>query len=59
MDFSEIKVDRRTLLTGAGAAALASAAAQAAYVPSEGMATDVATALAQFRTSIPGNFDHD
>ena len=59
MNFSETKIDRRTLLTGAGAAALAPAAAQAAYVPSEGTANNVATALAQFRSSIPSNFDHD
>ena len=59
MDFGAAKLDRRTLLTGAGAAALAPAAARAAYAPSEGMANDVATALAQFRSSIPSNFDHD
>ena len=59
MDFGAAKLDRRTLLTGAGAAALAPAAAQAAYAPSEGMANDVATALAQFRSSIPSNFEHD
>ena len=59
MDFGAAKLDRRTLLTGAGAAALAPAAAQAAYVPSEATAENVATALARFRSSIPSNFDRD
>ena len=54
----EAKIDRRTLLTGAGVAALAPVTASA-YTSSEGMANDVATALAQFRSSIPSNFDRD
>ena len=49
--FGEAKIDRRTLLTGAGVAALEPVTASA-YTSSEGMANDVATALAQFRSSI-------
>ena len=59
MDFGETKIDRRTLLAGAGVAALAPVAGQAAYVPSEATAENVATALAQFRSSIPSNFDRE
>src|SRR5271157_3394779 len=52
------KIDRRTLLAGAGVAALSPVAAQA-YSPSEGVSDDVVAALARFRSSIPINFDHD
>jgi hypothetical protein len=52
------KIDRRTLLAGAGAAALAPAAVPA-HAAEEGMAFDVSAALAPFRSSIPSNFDRD
>ncbi len=52
------RIDRRTLLAGAGVAALAPAAAHA-YSADEGMSGDVAAALARFRSSIPSNFDRD
>jgi hypothetical protein len=48
------KIDRRTLLAGAGAAALAPAAVPA-HAAEEGMAFDAA----RFRSSIPSNFDRD
>src|SRR5271157_4502766 len=54
----EAKIDRRTLLAGAGVAALSPVAAQA-YGQSEGMSDDVVAALARFRSSIPSNFDRD
>jgi hypothetical protein len=58
------KIDRRTLLAGAGAGAGAGAAALApaavpAHAAEEGMAFDVSAALARFRSSIPSNFDRD
>src|SRR5271165_3064275 len=56
------KIDRRTLLAGAGAGAAAAALAPAAapaYAAEEGMAFDVSAALARFRSSIPSNFDRD
>jgi hypothetical protein len=48
----DVKIDRRTLIAGAGVAALTPVAAQA-YAPSEGMADDVIAALARFRSSNP------
>jgi hypothetical protein len=54
----EAKIDRRTLIAGAGVAALAPVAAQA-YTPGEGMVDDVVAALARFRSSIPSNFDRE
>ena len=54
----EAKIDRRTLLAGAGVAALAPVSTQA-YTAEEGMSGDVAAALARFRSSIPSNFDRD
>jgi len=52
------KIDRRTLMTGAGVAALAPAAAHA-YPADEALPNDLAAALARFRSSIPSNFDRD
>ena len=54
----EAKIDRRTLLAGAGVAALAPVSTQA-YTAEEGMSGDVAAALARFRSSIPSNFDRE
>jgi hypothetical protein len=52
------KIDRRTLLAGAGVAALAPVAAHA-DTADEGMSGDVVAALARLRSSIPSNFDRD
>ena len=52
------KIDRRTVLTGAGVAALVPVAANA-YTGDERLADDVSAALARFRSSIPSNFDRD
>ena len=52
------KIDRRTLLTGAGVAALAPVMAHASAAD-EGLPNDVSAALSRFRSSIPSNFDHD
>ena len=52
------KINRRTLLTGAGVAALAPVAAHA-YTADEGLPDDINAALNKFRSSIPSNFDHD
>ena len=54
----EARIDRRTLLAGAGVAALAPVATRA-YTADEGMSDDVGAALSRFRNSIPGNFDRD
>ncbi len=56
------KVGRRTLLTGAAAAAIAPVAAPVAAqarTPGRGMSEDVVEALIQFRSAIPSNFDRD
>ena len=52
------KIDRRTVLTGAGVAALVPVTANA-YAGDERLADDVSAALARFRSSIPSNFDRD
>ena len=52
------KIDRRTVLTGAGVAALVPVTANA-YSGDERLADDVSAALARFRSSIPSNFDRD
>lgn len=54
----DLKINRRTLLAGAGVAGLAPAAAQASPADA-GMSDDVVAALARFRSSIPSNFDRD
>jgi hypothetical protein len=56
----KIRIDRRTLLASAAltsVAAIAATTGHASTPANAGMSDDVSTALAQFRNSIPRNFD--